>query len=507
MEGMTGTKPKITIQDLIEKVNDPNAPEAALIPTSPRSVEACFRLGVDPIELQFHPIAFYKYAGDTDEIARLRYEKNEQVRRERIKSLIDLRKRLVDDGWTGEPGRPATSGGPKKPNASLAASAERPGTATMVEKERQRLDVLRKRQEREISQMLAHESQRRELAEKQQKKVDELESRAAELARQKAENDREWMAKQREIELQRAREQRELEREAKRMAEERYRREREAQRQKEEEERRAKKEAYARELERRQKTLEARAETERILADQAERVRQRKLAMEAADAERARRMQLEAQERHAANMEKRKKAQERISSALAMNNEILQKKRDDFERKERDAELRRQELEKQERQAMEMKRQQELDKERERQYKYLTAMEMEEGRKKALRDRAEAKEREMAEMAAMRKREQDIRRVEREFELKRRLDRVDEIGKVHLYQRQSLLEKIMDDYERTRSMMRERQSLMHARKEANMAASMQRQQVAQAMEALKYKSMDRGSMGASLEHRPSTARV
>lgn len=202
------------------------------------------------------------------------------------------------------------------------------------------------------------------------------------------------------------------------------------QRAKEEEEKRLKREAYARELERRAKTAEARAETDRILADQAERVRQRKMQMDAADAERAKRLQQEAHERHLANIEKRKKAEQRITSALASSHEILRKRRDDFERKERDAEVRRLELEKEEKRSMEMKRQQELEKERDRQNKYLTAVEIEEGRKKAIRDKAEAKEREMAELAAARKREQDIRRVEREFELKRRLDRVDEIQKV-----------------------------------------------------------------------------
>lgn len=60
---------------------DPNAPEQSLIPTSPRSVEACFRLGIDPLELQFHPITYYKYTGEAEEIAKLRFEKNEQVRR------------------------------------------------------------------------------------------------------------------------------------------------------------------------------------------------------------------------------------------------------------------------------------------------------------------------------------------------------------------------------------------------------------------------------------------
>ena len=60
--------------------SDPNAPEYALIPSSPRSVEACFRLGIDPLELQFHPIEHYKRPLEDIDIAQIRYERNEQVR-------------------------------------------------------------------------------------------------------------------------------------------------------------------------------------------------------------------------------------------------------------------------------------------------------------------------------------------------------------------------------------------------------------------------------------------
>ena len=51
-------------------------------------------------------------------------------------------------------------------------------------------------------------------------------------------------------------------------------------------------------------------------------------------------------------------------------------------------------------------------------------------RHQAIKDKAAEKERELADLAAQRKRENDIRRVEKEFELKKRLDRVDEISKV-----------------------------------------------------------------------------
>lgn len=67
-------------------------------------------------------------------------------------------------------------------------------------------------------------------------------------------------------------------------------------------------------MERRAKTEQARMETEAILAEQAEQVRLRKVEMDKRDAERMRRMEIEAKERAAQNQEKRKKADQRITS-------------------------------------------------------------------------------------------------------------------------------------------------------------------------------------------------
>ncbi len=63
---------------------DPNAEEATLLPTSPRSVESCFRLGIDPLDLQFHPVPWYRRQGEDEDIAKIRYEKCEAVRQVRI---------------------------------------------------------------------------------------------------------------------------------------------------------------------------------------------------------------------------------------------------------------------------------------------------------------------------------------------------------------------------------------------------------------------------------------
>lgn len=59
---------------------DPNASEQLLVPTSPKSIEACFRLGIDPLELQFTPVANFKRAGETDELTQLRFQHQEELR-------------------------------------------------------------------------------------------------------------------------------------------------------------------------------------------------------------------------------------------------------------------------------------------------------------------------------------------------------------------------------------------------------------------------------------------
>jgi len=467
LDGSTGLKPKTTIQDLIERINDPNAPEYTLIPSSPRSVEACFRLGIDPLELQFHPIEYYRRPLEDLDIAQIRYERNEQVRQERVRSLIDTRKMLIDDNWAPGDIRGVTK---KRGDGEDETNA-------MVEKERVRLEVLKRRQEKELQQMVQYEVTRKELMDKQQRKIDELERRAKALEKQKAENEAAWIEKQREFELTKLREEQELEKEAKRLAEEKYKRDKEIQHRLEEEDKKRKKEAYAREMERREKSEQARRETEAILAAQAEEVRLRKLEMDKRDAERVKRMEIEAKERAAANLDKRKKADERIQSALAMNEAVLRKKRSDFEAKEAASEVRRKEMEDIRKRDDERKRQEDIRKEKERQEKYSAAVEAEEMRKQRIKNHAEEKDRLLAELYQKRKKENDIKKAEAEFEMKLRLDKVDSLTKNSLYMRQQNLEKIMYEYDKTRTLNKEKTDLQMQRKMSNMRASLQRQTV------------------------------
>ncbi|MEW5317729.1 MAG: hypothetical protein WDW38_009006 [Sanguina aurantia] len=457
VEGSTGSKPKSSIQDLLERASDPTSPESQLIPTSPRSVEACFRLGIDPVEIQFRPASLYRRNGEDDSIAQMRYERSEQFRQDRIRSLIEERKALIDEGWTGEPeGGRGGGGGGRKGEASSG----------MVEKERQRLEVLKRRQERDLQQMLQYEVTRKGLLEKQQRKVEQMDRRAAELQRHKAGNIPRAVASHKAASAGAGAHQ-----------------------------------------------DEGGAGDGIISYPSAEEVRLRKVRMEAQDVERAKRLDAEAKEAARRNGEKRQKAQLRISSAISANRHLMQQKREEFH-SVRCKRVRRQQVPDNSWLCAPLffsGGQEELAGLR--QDKYHGALTQEELRKTHIRDKAKDKECALAELYAQRKKDNDIRRVEREFELKTRLDKVDSIQKTNLYHRAQLLDKIMDEYERTRAMIQERSAVQEQRKMANMTASLHRHMIAQAMDQLKFtKSLDKLTGGSGtvsindlLSRRPMTA--
>jgi hypothetical protein len=59
---------------------DPHVTEGQLIPTSPRSIEACCRLGIDPLELAYKPPAAFVRPGEPRDLSEMRYQHHEALR-------------------------------------------------------------------------------------------------------------------------------------------------------------------------------------------------------------------------------------------------------------------------------------------------------------------------------------------------------------------------------------------------------------------------------------------
>ncbi|DBB05569.1 TPA: hypothetical protein ACH3X1_012513 [Trebouxia sp. C0004] len=95
-EAVKGQRVKITISDIVDRANDPKA--TSLEPTSPRSVEACLRLGIEPSELRYiSQDAFLHLEHGDKELADIAYKHCETVRQERLAALVEERKQVIED--------------------------------------------------------------------------------------------------------------------------------------------------------------------------------------------------------------------------------------------------------------------------------------------------------------------------------------------------------------------------------------------------------------------------
>jgi hypothetical protein len=68
---------------------DPRA-LGSLEPTSPRSVEACLRLGIEPASLQFRPLETFQLSREAGDLAQLAFNFNEAVRQARLSTISRL---------------------------------------------------------------------------------------------------------------------------------------------------------------------------------------------------------------------------------------------------------------------------------------------------------------------------------------------------------------------------------------------------------------------------------
>lgn len=475
-EALRGDRNKVTISDVIERANDPRS--GSLEPTSPRSVEACLRLGVEPSELRHVPMEWFLHVEHGDhELADIAYKHCETIRTERLAALVEERKHVIEEEEHGGGKKDAAGAHP----GGKAAHLE---NADMVEKEAKRLEVMKRRQEREMQQMVAYEVMRKELQDKAKAKLRVLEERAEEQRRQKAAADEEWRRQQRERELQRAKDDEEREAEIKTIEAARYTREMEQARREAAEEKLRRKQAYLKEQERIQKSEQARRETERILWEQQQEVDRKKAEMQRRDVEREKIKQKQQEEAALKNAEARAKAEARITSALEQNKQILIKKREDFDAKQAHNEERRKQREAERIREEHLQREREAAKQEQRKLAYLQAQEREALRVSEILRKTQEKDVKLMTLKEARDHDNACRNLEKKLDLDLKREKVEAMKRRDMYQRNQLLHKIQSETEKAHDLLEQRTSLQQQRKMANMTASFQRQKLLQSMEKL-----------------------
>ncbi|KAG6543272.1 hypothetical protein Mapa_015186 [Marchantia paleacea] len=397
---------------------------------SPRSLQACLYLGIDPAELVHRPIDDFLERGLSPALQELKFQFYENSR-------------LV-----------------------------------------QRIEVVRRRQQRELEQVAKYEALRQQLAEQNAATMEMEKRRREEQKKAKAAKDKAWQAEMRARELQRAKEEAELEAEAKRMAQERYAREQAKMEADERKAKQAKKEARLREIERAQKQEEFRAQLEKTQEEFREAARERGRKMEARDQERRKNLAVLKKIKQEENAEIRRMMEKRHDDALAAWHRMIQKKADDYNAKQ--AEIK-----------QKMKLKYEVWKKKEAEKKaYLEKKEQErldtiaeanairERRCQELLGKAEEQDRNLHNYMVQKHLDEARRTVEKELIHEAKRQRCEALKRIQALHRRQILEKIEMETQRIRNLLDGKQQMLTKHVQANLNLVIHRQSMIEQMQEL-----------------------
>merc|ERR1719171_22648 len=323
MRWMTGSRP-CSVSTI--KAADLNPPPARIVLT-PRSAEACLRHGVNPETLRIRPLDSFTEQGLDPVIQRMRHEAYTQRRFEMMRLVRGERKKLVNLEAREMQLGGAGSGG-MTPGQILAQQAKQ--NATFVEMEEKRMHKMRKRQEKELEQMLGFEMKMQEIQEERDRRAEEEKRREEARKRAKEKRAREITEERRMKELKKkamedAEEERRLE-----VARQMFERERALRIERERKERFAKIEARNREEERLRKQEEHRLQTQRILAEQQAAIKKRMEEMELAERERQELIARKQEEQRERMLEQRAQVEQRISRNMKRAQKVEETRKQTF---------------------------------------------------------------------------------------------------------------------------------------------------------------------------------
>jgi len=449
-------------------------------PSSPRSLMACLRLGIDPEEVVYRPLN--SYSAEHPELQQIQYDKYEKFRRELLEKLKAMRQEVISEESGGKP-KAGGGGGTVKNGGKMKSTEEE--DATMIEREQKRLEAQARRNKREMALILANETKLQRLRE-----IEE----AKQAVRRQKEEAQEVVRKENEIEFKRKQKERDIARQVAEAEEveqillagiEQFKKAQALAQ--------AQHEAHLRELEeqkleeerRQAKAAHQRAELERILREEQEVLMARQKVMEEREVVRQKMMAVRKAERIVANREKREASKIKVSKALVSAEKVLEARKSEVQAKF-DANAAR--LAEQARQYVveEQKRKQFLaQKAAERQKKFDEAKKIEADR---IQDIVERSARAEVQLKAFQERfqwENKKHKTEHKVLLEERRLKVEEMRRATAYTRVAMRQKIEADTLRARKVVMAKEAIQDQRRQANINMSMSRQQLNNAMEQLK----------------------
>ncbi|KAL3662139.1 hypothetical protein V7S43_012940 [Phytophthora oleae] len=477
-----------------------NPPPERIVLT-PRSAEACLRCGVNPETLKIRDLDSFYDPDVTAAVQRMRHEAYSLRRHEEMQALRTEKCKLVDAedrGATGSRGaipsrlvavagsrRVTKSEGPTSMSSGASSSPGMKGSSALLNIERQRLEKVRQRQERELEQMLEFEMKMNRLQQQASEKMEREKRQHEAMERSRMRFTQELAAEKRSREIKKKAQLDAEEERRKEMAAQLAARDRALAEEKARQDKIRRIEAREREEERKVKAEEHRAQTEALLHAQQMEIQARLRELDLAEKAREEMVEQQRAERAIAMDARRREVTQRIRKNLRASKKLEAQRKRDIQRKQSASEALRQAHEEEERRSRELQAQQQLTLEKKRQLVLEEARREEARKKEELLERQRETDRNVQQTQKNQQHQRVLRSEYRKLQAQLKLDKVERMKRVQEYQRLEMLRKLQDTEARTQHMLSEKESLVNRRKQLAIKTKIQRDLIMRTMENVK----------------------
>eukprot|EP00620_Florenciella_sp_RCC1587_P018944 CAMPEP_0182573454 /NCGR_PEP_ID=MMETSP1324-20130603/20224_1 /TAXON_ID=236786 /ORGANISM="Florenciella sp., Strain RCC1587" /LENGTH=611 /DNA_ID=CAMNT_0024788569 /DNA_START=90 /DNA_END=1925 /DNA_ORIENTATION=- len=476
----------LTIEEVFGSVSDVKAaglnPPPARTVLTPRSAEACLKNGVNPEILRIRDLESFNEQGLDPAIQRMRSEAYSQRRHAMMQLCRAERKKLINAEAKAEALGGAQQSG-MTPGAIVAQQAKQ--NASLLEMEEKRMHKMKRRQEKELEQMLQFEFKMQEIQTERDKRM-EIEKAKEEKRKREKEKRSKLAAEERRLKDLKKKAMEDAEEEQRtEQARQMFEHEKQIRRKREAQARRDKVEARNREEERLRKQEEHRLHTQRILNEQQAAIKARLQEMEAQEEVRIVQMEeKEVQRKHAMHA-KRAAIEARIERNMKMAKKIEKKRKTDFFAKQDHHEnLRREHLEQQAQDRELQARQNDLMEQR-RLMVVAQARRDEERRKEELQERFEEEELNVQRVKEARDRNHMLQREKKTLRTSMKLENVNRVKRIQEYKRLETLRRIHEGDKRISEMMERKTDIVETRKKNALQVKIQKDMLMHMMDEAK----------------------
>lgn len=170
---------ELTVEDIRERSTNPNY-EGPMCPSSPQSIEAYQRLGIDPESLRLLPLEYFVRKHGNQDLGKCEFDHWNKWRQGTFEEILRQRQDIIISSENSKNGENVKA--ERQANAAVDDIADR---------ERHRLEMARKQCEKEIQMMRNLEEKRKQTILKSEEKMKMMKAREEERERQRFESQKE----------------------------------------------------------------------------------------------------------------------------------------------------------------------------------------------------------------------------------------------------------------------------------------------------------------------------